>query len=197
MVRRFLTISEIECTAQFVPGNPVAKESYRRLVGWYDFDVEELKCCVATASGGLCAHIHRKGWVVELTNSTLSIIGHICAGDKFGVDSQVVQDIGRAQNAIDEARLRADIAVRELRAALSTHDNVVERLRQLVINCDAILASDLLPFCFLTPSWPDRVIPAKMMLDRMGKPNERPQAWLQRFEEELKSEYGVRTISVR
>jgi hypothetical protein len=96
-IRSFASMQEIRDLDGFIENNPVSKLKYKRLLGDYHFG-EELLCCVQKDSGKLCRKKHKKGWVIELTDATVSLIGNFCAADKFGADSRLIQDRGRYIN---------------------------------------------------------------------------------------------------
>lgn len=96
-IRSFASMQEIRDLNGFIENNPVSKLKYKRLVGDYNFG-EEICCCVEKDSGKLCGQEHKKGWVVELSDATVSIVGNVCAAAKFGADSRLIQDQGRYMN---------------------------------------------------------------------------------------------------
>lgn len=112
-VRSFLSMQEIQELDGFVENNPVSKLNYKRLIGDYHFG-EEICCCFQKASGKLCGEEHKKGWVVELADATISVIGNVCAEDKFGADSRLIQDRARYNN---EKRRRERLAVLQQQVA--------------------------------------------------------------------------------
>lgn len=121
-IRSFASMQEIRDLDGFIENNPVSKLKYKRLVGDYNFG-EEICCCVQRDSGKLCGQEHKKGWVVELTDATVSIVGNVCADAKFGVDSRMIQDQGRY---INEKRRLERLAVLEQQIAEKS-----QRLEQL------------------------------------------------------------------
>jgi hypothetical protein len=96
-IRSFASMHEIRDLKGFVENNPVSKLSYERLLGDYNFG-EEVCCCFQKDTGKLCGEEHKKGWVVELKDKTVSIIGNICAAAKFGADSRLIRDQSRYIN---------------------------------------------------------------------------------------------------
>lgn len=125
-MKHFSNISEVEAHPGYLPDNPVSLANYRGLVGPYqlDFARERLACCVQGDTGQLCKQAHGRGWVVNLANESVSIIGGDCARSKFGTDSSVFKDIRRATNTINrqkiEARLETLLADRAERLAECT-----------------------------------------------------------------------------
>lgn len=105
-MRQFATADEIRADPRFAPSAPVSLESYRRLIGYYVLR-EDLRCCMLQPGGGLCNQQHRKGWVAELADGKISLIGHECATSTFGADSLIGRDIARAVIELDEEETRA------------------------------------------------------------------------------------------
>ncbi len=109
---RFNTFLEIEAHTQFRADNPLTQATYAGIIGWYAFEQgHDIACCVQQPTGYLCRHLHRKGWVVLLTDRSITVIGGDCAREKFGVDSVMGQDLARAESSLDAAQLRARLDV--------------------------------------------------------------------------------------
>lgn len=120
--------------------NPLTKQSYKGLVGYYNLPTK-LHCCVAKENGNLCLHEHGKGWVVEKIDGTYTLMGKDCANDKYGADSKLIKDIVHYKNAIRrqarlekvikhlEKRLEREKALTELRTQL---DALYSRVQQFV-----------------------------------------------------------------
>jgi hypothetical protein len=81
----------------FRDNNPISKTNYKCIIGDYNLP-EEICCCFLKDSGKLCGEEHKKGWVVELQDGTVSIIGNVCAEAKFGADSHLIADQSRYIN---------------------------------------------------------------------------------------------------
>jgi hypothetical protein len=81
--------------------NPLCQDNYQKILGWYRFP-EKRMCCVQRPGGTLCGTPHNHGWVAELKDGSVTILGADCANDKFGTDSAVFKDIGLALNAKKE-----------------------------------------------------------------------------------------------
>lgn len=121
-VRSFGTYEEIRSLPNFRESNPITKATYSRIVGDYNFD-EEVHCCYQKDNGNLCGELHKKGWVAQLEDYSVTIIGNKCAQDKFGADSRLISDRSKYLN---EKRRRERLAV------LSTQiQQKANRLRQL------------------------------------------------------------------
>lgn len=125
-IKRYHSIQEIEAEPNYQPRNPVCLDNYRLIIGWYKFpEGQEALCCAQKPNGNLCNTKHLHGFVAEVTDGSLTIIGGDCGTDKFDADSAIGRDISYARRAIDEqdklARLaellaKRDEALRELLA---------------------------------------------------------------------------------
>ena len=89
---------QIAALPGYRPDNPLCQDNYRKILGWYRFP-EKRTCCVQRPGGTLCGTPHNHGWVAELKDGSVTILGADCAKDKFGADSAVFKDIGLALNA--------------------------------------------------------------------------------------------------
>lgn len=96
-VRTFLSWEEISSLNGYQPDNAVTKQNYKRIRGDYDFE-EEVKCCYLKDNGKLCYEDHKRGFVVELHDSSITIIGNTCAKDKFGLESDFRRDSAKYEN---------------------------------------------------------------------------------------------------
>lgn len=130
-IRSFESLEEILELEPYRENNPLTKQSYHRLIGYYHLPVK-IYCCLEKANGNLCKHEHGKGWVVEKTDGTYTLLGKDCANDKFGVDSKVIQDIRRAKNTISRQARLAKI--------LKHLENQAQRTRELHEMHDALTA---------------------------------------------------------
>jgi hypothetical protein len=97
----FDSFDQIVALPGYRPDNPLCQENYRKILGWYRFP-EKRMCCVQRPGGTLCGTPHNHGWVAELKDGSVTILGADCANDKFGADSAVFKDIGLARNAKKE-----------------------------------------------------------------------------------------------
>ncbi len=97
VIRTFNEISEIESLPGFSDKNPINKDNYKKIIGDYNFE-ESLKCCFKKENGNLCLHDHKFGYVVELKDKSVSIIGNCCAKDKFDADAQIRIDRAKYNN---------------------------------------------------------------------------------------------------
>jgi hypothetical protein len=121
-VRSFGTYEEIHALPDFWESNPITKDNYRRIIGDYNFG-EEVHCCFQKENGNLCRELHKKGWVAELQDLSITIIGNKCAQDKFGADSRLISDRSKYLN---EKRRRERLAV-----LFTQIQEKASRLRQL------------------------------------------------------------------
>lgn len=90
-VRTFETEQEIRDLPGFVENNPVDQDNYRELVGDYHF-AQKMRCCLKRTSGVLCQTPHNYGFVVRLTDRSISIIGNACGATKFDAESKLSRD---------------------------------------------------------------------------------------------------------
>lgn len=127
-MRRFNSIQEIESEQRFCAKIPIHAGIYKRLVGYYKFpDGVEVECCVQKPNGNLCNTKHQKGWVAEITDGTLTLIGGDCATDKFDADSIVVRDINHANSQIDRQDRLARLAQLLAHRDSALHDLAVAK----------------------------------------------------------------------
>jgi hypothetical protein len=137
-VRCFESAEEIRELATYKEGNPLTKQSYSRLLGYYNLPVK-LHCCLEKANGNLCKHEHGKGWVVEKLDGTCTLLGKDCANDKFGADPRLIKDILNYTNAIKrQARLTKVLVHLEKRVertrALSELQSALDGLSSRVLD---------------------------------------------------------------
>lgn len=104
----FDSFDQIVALPGYRPDNPLCQDNYSKILGWYRFH-EKRMCCVQRPGGTLCGTPHNHGWVAELQDGSVTILGADCANDKFGADSAVFKDIGLAQNAKRERERRQRI----------------------------------------------------------------------------------------
>lgn len=139
-LKHYTRMTEIEAEPKYRPNNPVSLISYKALTGWYKFpEGQEVECCFQKPNENLCRTKHLRGWVAEIADGSLTIIGGDCGTDKFGADSAFGRDIRQAQRALDEggklARLAELLAKRDqaLEELFAMKSQLVE-LRKAVAN---------------------------------------------------------------
>lgn len=116
-MKRHSSFDDIKNDPRFRPDNPVDQLNYQKLDSWYAFkEGEEIHCCVRKENGNRCKKLHRLGWVPELKDGTITIIGGTCARKKFGANSNVSRDIAIAQKAIDRNENLARLATQRERS---------------------------------------------------------------------------------
>ncbi|MCO4856490.1 hypothetical protein MKD49_08355 [Herbaspirillum sp. WGmk3] len=98
-VRCFESADEFHELKGYREGNPLTRQSYRALVGYYNL-AEKQFCCLEKENGNRCRHEHSKGWVVEKDDGTHTLLGKDCANEKFGADPRLIKDIQNYKNAI-------------------------------------------------------------------------------------------------
>lgn len=121
-IRTFDSPEEIRELPNFLEDNPITVASYKRLIGDYNFG-EEVSCCFEKDNGNLCREGHKRGWVAELLDGSVTIIGNHCAETRFGADSRLIADGNRY---LTEKRRRARLA-----GILSQIAEKVQRLGRL------------------------------------------------------------------
>lgn len=121
-IRTFESFEEIRLLRGFKENNGINKGNYKRLIGDYWFP-DEVKCCFLKDNGKLCGEDHKFGFVTELTDGSVTIVGNKCAQDKFGADAKIKAD---SSKYLKEKRRREKLAsIKELLAAKE------DRLREL------------------------------------------------------------------
>jgi len=108
-IRTFASMEEIRALPNFREQNGVHAENYSRLYGDYWFS-DEVKCCFKKPNGHLCGEDHKKGFVVQLKDETITIVGNICARDRFAADARIRTDRNRY---INEKRRRHQLQLLE------------------------------------------------------------------------------------
>lgn len=96
-IQTFTSPEEIWELPTFTEENPINQVNYKRLIGDYNFN-EEVRCCYEKRPGKLCREPHKRGWVAELSDGSVTIIGNHCAEDKFGADSRLIADRSQYNN---------------------------------------------------------------------------------------------------
>ena len=117
-LKRYDSMQDIEAETNYRSKNPIRQENYKDLVGWYRFpDGQEAECCFQKPNGNLCKTKHLRGWVMQIADGTLTIIGKDCGNDKFEASSTIGRDIHHATRHLDEqdklARLTGLMAKRD------------------------------------------------------------------------------------
>lgn len=105
-IRTFASPDEIRALPNFVEKKPLTKTTYKGLAGDYHFG-EDVACCLQKDNGNLCLHLHRRGWLIELVDGSVTFLGHDCASAQFDLDSKLIADRSRYSN---EKRRRERLA---------------------------------------------------------------------------------------
>lgn len=129
-VRTFQSEEEIRELEGFVENNIVAKEAYARLLGDYRLP-ERLRCCLKRL-GRRCSVGHNYGFVVQLTDDSVSIVGNKCANDTFGAQSTLAKDM--KLYAKEKARQDALKRLAEILATRESSEAKVADMYQQLIN---------------------------------------------------------------
>lgn len=126
VVRTYLSEQEIRDEPGFKEDNPVSKDNYSRLIGDYRLP-EQIRCCIQKKpSGGLCKKAHNYGFVVRLTDESVSIIGNKCGTTHFDAQSKVARDMALYTNA-----KRRQEALERVAELLKDKDDSLARLHSL------------------------------------------------------------------
>ncbi|WP_285404888.1 hypothetical protein [Luteibacter sp. ME-Dv--P-043b] len=125
-------MTEIEAMPGYRKDNPIDLSNYRKLIGYYGFDAE-VACCVRRESGTLCREGHRHGFVAELTDDSITIIGNNCAANRFAADSAISKDRRILENRkLQVRRFGRLVELLDTRGATeSALSRVMEELRPL------------------------------------------------------------------
>ena len=110
-VKTYHSVAEISSIEGFRNENPINKENYDRIIGDYWFD-DEVKCCFEKTNGNLCNEGHKRGYVARLKDESVTIVGNVCARDKFGADAKIKADRSRYIN--EKRRLQRLETVKQL-----------------------------------------------------------------------------------
>jgi len=130
-IRTFGSLQEIRALDNFAENEPLPIAQYEKLIGDYVLP-EKVYCCMEKDNGQLCQRAHNRGWVAQLKNGKITIVGNHCAKVKFGADSRLVSDTSKYEN--EKNRLAKLSALNEMLAEKST------RLEKLRVLRDQILA---------------------------------------------------------
>lgn len=79
---------ELTKVEKFIPDYPITADTFANVVCEYHIVETELKCCLIRVNNK-CGRPHNRGYVVELKDGNLSIIGKDCAHNYFEADSQI------------------------------------------------------------------------------------------------------------
>lgn len=128
----FRTLNSIE-QVRSMPGyradNPVQQHNYKTLAVDYQFKAQE-RCCYLRDDGSLCRQLHNHGYVVQLADNSITIIGNDCANRYFDAESQFTKD--RALFANQKRRQESLLRLKELLADKKDRMEVLRNLDQQV-----------------------------------------------------------------
>lgn len=125
-IQTFSNPEEVRALPNFIENNPLTKATYKKLLGDYHFR-ENVACCFQKDNGNLCLHLHRRGWVVELLNGTVTLLGNDCASVQFDLDSKLIAD----RNLYSNEKRRKDrlASINQLMAQKSDRLDQLSHLR--------------------------------------------------------------------
>jgi len=134
---------EVERSPQFRNNNPVSLDQFKRIIGGYKDERDDLLCQLHKPSG-TCRHKHNEGVVIELKDGSWSNIGWICANTHFKHDERFKQErrtYKAAKDAMEALKTltllleEKTMILRELRMAnenLGMIDSSINRLFQSI-----------------------------------------------------------------
>jgi hypothetical protein len=125
----FQSIEAIQELEGFRSENPISIGTYRRVIGDYELP-EEIKCFQLKKNGHLCLHNHKHGYVIELQDNSISVIGNTCVKG-YAETTRLKADINFYQN-----QKRRQIQQEYLQTLLET---VEPQLQQLKAIGDAVI----------------------------------------------------------
>ncbi len=133
-IRLFESYDEIKNVHGFKENHPVSTETYDSIRGDYNFKKEEeVECCFQKSNGNLCKTKHQYGFVVNVKDGFVTIIGNCCAKDKFAAEAQIRIDRSRYINE----RKRQE-RLQSLGRILSDKENRLATMRSLSEDLESI-----------------------------------------------------------
>lgn len=138
----FRTLNSIE-QVRSMPGyranNPVHQHNYKTLAVDYQLKAQE-RCCHLRDDGSLCRRLHNHGYVVQLADDSISIIGNDCANRYFDAESQFTKDraLFANQKRRQESLLRLRDLLAEKKERMEILRNLDQQLRRLQTQMKAI-----------------------------------------------------------
>lgn len=109
-IRTFGNIADIESLIGFKRDNPISKETYNAIIGDY-YLLEEVRCCFQKENQNLCGEKHKWGFVAQLNDGSITILGNNCAITKFDADSKLGSDRARYLNEKDRQERLARLSM--------------------------------------------------------------------------------------
>ncbi len=140
VIRTFISFEGISSLDGFKSENPIDKTNYKHLIG--DYYVEEkLKCCLKKENGNMCNTEHNFGFVAQLKDDTVTILGNCCARDKFDANDQIKVDRRRYLN--EKKRLQRIKTVKKLLAEKSERLSAISEYRNKLQDASILTKSFL------------------------------------------------------
>ena len=124
---RITNYDEVLGLPGFLEKNLITPENFDSVFSDYQIRDRDMHCCLLS-DRGLCNHKHNFGYVIQLKDGTLSIMGNDCAEKKFGANGGIIQGINLYENTKEaEKKLGKvfDFAIR--------FDEYTERLGNIVV----------------------------------------------------------------
>jgi hypothetical protein len=144
----FKSFDEIRALEGFRLHKPISTNTYQRVIGDYLLP-EEVRCCQIKKNGNLCLHNHKFGFVVQLQDNSISLLGNTCAQD-YAETTRLKADINSYQN---EKRRQAQLKqlnvllsevapdINKLKASYSAIVRESEAVKKLRDELEAIVQS--------------------------------------------------------
>lgn len=94
---RISSYDEILNLPGFLEQNLITPENFGSVFSDYQIRDRDMHCCLVS-DRGLCNHKHNFGYVIQLQDGTLSVMGNDCAERKFGASGGIIQGINLYEN---------------------------------------------------------------------------------------------------
>lgn len=129
-INRFKDYDDIASISGYVEGQPFEKEAYKNLLGGYHLK-DKIKCCFS-GSGRVCNTEHNHGYVVELNNGVVTVVGSECVY-KLGSEEKLLKDVKFLKNE-EKRQDKLQMLKDKIKAPLATYEEVsdsYERAKKL------------------------------------------------------------------
>jgi len=94
------TYAELIALPGFEQGKTITHDTFVEVLTDYEIRDTELQCCL-TDERGRCGQKHMHGYVIALSDNTLSIMGKDCAQKKFHAHENIILNINQFRKARD------------------------------------------------------------------------------------------------
>lgn len=86
------SLVELTSLPNFVENNTITPDNFSAVIAEYEIRERDMYCCL-TDDKGRCGRPHYRGYLIELKDTTLSIMGNDCAERKFGAQGNIFDGI--------------------------------------------------------------------------------------------------------